>query len=74
MIPNMKSTQDAWKFGENATEEQVELMKRVRNVCLNQFENLFEAEDDSDEILNLMSEIATQSQYMREAIEMSNHQ
>ena len=47
-------------------------MKRIREICEKQFYNLFE-NDDSNEAFAMMSELATQGQLMREAIEVSFH-
>ena len=72
MIPNMTSTEEAFAFGNQASREQVELMKRVRRVLENQFHNLLET-DESDAAFALMGELATQAQLMREAFENSKY-
>jgi hypothetical protein len=61
-------TEEAIEFGKVASKEEVALMKRVRVVCVNAFENMFDSED-----FDLLAEIATQGQLMREAVEASNY-
>jgi hypothetical protein len=66
------STNEAMDFGKNATKDEVEMMWRIRKVLENQFYNIMET-DESDEGYQMMSELATQAQLMREAAEASKH-
>lgn len=72
MIPNFNSTEEALAFGMSATEEEVIMMKKIRNICEVGFYNLFE-KDDSDEAFALMAQLSTQAQLMREACEVSQY-
>ena len=72
MLPELKSTGDAVEFGQIATEEQIEELRALRIVYINnQTHNETGATEKKFEELEANAVWAYKAQFVREAIEVS---
>jgi len=66
-IPQIKNSEEAIAFGKVATEEQIKLLKVVRNYYLKKLPEI--TKNTSREVMDKGMIDATQAQFMREALQ-----
>lgn len=74
ILTKLNSTEDALKFGKNASRDDVELLKTLREMCGKEVKRLMKVnlkDPDNEESLNLAMEFGVKAQFCREAIEVS---
>lgn len=76
ILSKLNCTEDALKFGKNASVEELQMLADLREMCIKEVVRLMEVDrkERSNEALNAAVLFATKAQFCREAIEVSKSQ